>query len=145
VSSQFNWTLDFYGIQYGETLFDLNASETYVINHKNPYEGFKGSENIKEKREAPSEDWEEDLDDQSRIPTQNTIIKAHINPSSPFIALPNKLFKKIAELWEAQFNGLKDSYCSEYFCIVYSKCSEINQLDDFGIKLGTLNETQWDY
>ena len=64
-----------------------------------------------------------------------------INPSSPFIALPNKLFKVIAAEWLVSFTDDKKPTCGEDSCLVFQRCDSITQLQDFGIKLGSLNET----
>lgn len=72
--------------------------------------------------------------------TQENVIKAIINPSSPFIAIPKNLFALIADHWKESFRDL-EPYCNDHFCLVTSPCSGVPYLDDFGIKLGSLNDT----
>ena len=87
--------------------------------------------------------WHKDDDEDHNRPTQDTIIKAHINPSSPFISLPNKLFQIVANAWMESFSGSSDDkpFCSIDKCIVLKACSEVKELKDFGLKLGSLNDT----
>ena len=66
--------------------------------------------------------WHIDKDDSTFNATQDTVIKAIINPSSPFIALPKNLFKLIADEWKESFIDLKP-FCGDYFCLVMSPCS----------------------
>ena len=47
--------------------------------------------------------WQIDDDEDSHEINQNSIVKALINPASPFISLPNKLFKVIAKEWVDSF------------------------------------------
>jgi hypothetical protein len=85
--------------------------------------------------------WHIDNDDKDYIPSQNSVIKAIINPGTPFIALPKGLFDLVAEKWIKQFKDLTP-YCNLTFCLVPKPCSEVPDLEDFGIKLGSLNDTK---
>jgi hypothetical protein len=87
--------------------------------------------------------WHVETESEPTTYTQDTVIKAIINPSSPFIALPLNLFKLISEEWLTSFSDLKP-FCGDNFCLVMSPCSEVPYLSDFGIKLGSLNDTNQD-
>ena len=91
----------------------------------------------------PTPVWHKDIDEDNHRPTQDTILKAHINPSSPFISLPNKLFQIVADAWMESFSGSSDDkpFCSIDKCIVLKACSDVKELEDFGLKLGSLNDT----
>lgn len=69
-------------------------------------------------------------------------IKAYLNPSTPFIALPNSLFKIIAASWLESFPKETRASCGEKICTVFKSCREITDLPDLGFKLGSLNDTQ---
>ena len=118
VTSQYNWTLDFYALQYGSVVYDLQASD------------------------GGSFEWKDDIHDEDQNPDEQQVIKAHFNPSTPFIALPNILFKKLAALW---LEGLDESYnafCSDQFCMARVSCTKLLMVKDIGIKLGSLNDTR---
>lgn len=114
-TSQFDWSLDFFGIQYGEDLFDLQGDKTYVLSHE-----VQSIDKDKARENDWGEEWKVDEDENGWIPSQKNIIKAKINPSSPFIALPQKLFQRVSEKWQENFRSKgEDAYCSEEFCMVY--------------------------
>jgi hypothetical protein len=74
--------------------------------------------------------------------TQDNVVKALINPASPFIALPNKLFKKIAKRWMDSFDADHQPTCGEDSCMVWQSCKHVGPLQNFGLKMGSLNETE---
>lgn len=72
---------------------------------------------------------------------QNKVLKALLNPASPWILLPQNLFKLVADKWMKSFKDFVP-WCGDSFCYVTSPCSKVPYLDDFGIKLGSLNDTK---
>ena len=66
--------------------------------------------------------WDVDDDDDNHVVSQETIIKVELNPSSPFIALPKKLFKVISEKWMESFSEDEQPICSAERCIVFKSC-----------------------
>ena len=55
--------------------------------------------------------WDEDKDEDKHEVNQDNIIKAELNPASPFIALPSKLFEVIADKWMESFTEEERPIC----------------------------------
>lgn len=89
----------------------------------------------------PPPTWHKGKSRDTSNKTEDDIIKAIINPSSPFIVLPQKLFGQIAEDWLQSFPADQKPYCTESVCIAMSACSKIRYLKDFGLRLGSLRDT----
>lgn len=51
--------------------------------------------------------------------------------------MPNSLFQRIAASWKASFPESQEAYCGTKMCTVFTKCSEVKDLPDFGFKLGS--------
>lgn len=85
--------------------------------------------------------WDADDDEDTHEFDQNNIIKAELNPASPFIALPNKLFEVIADKWRESFTEAERPICVSHKCMVFKSCDKISTLKDFGLRLGSLNDT----
>lgn len=140
VTSKYNWTLDMYGIQYGRILYDLNATTDH------------SSERDRNRWNSPTTDqtgmgyvqnhvWDEDDDEDNHVVNQENIIKAELNPASPFIALPQNLFEVIADKWKDSFTEAERPICVSHKCMVFKSCDLITNLKDFGLRLGSLNDT----
>ena len=72
-------------------------------------------------------------------------IKAQLQPSSPFIALPNSLFLQVKEKWLQAFKSHTESAtCSNDKCLVFQRCEEVSGLKDFGILLGSAADIAFD-
>ena len=118
-TSKFNWTLDFFGLQYANDKFIDMKAETF----------------------SGKPTWEEDWDQNNQgVINNDNVVKAHLNPSSPFIALPNNLFRVVREEWLDSLDSTEAS-CSADKCLVFKPCSQVYGLRDFGIKLGSRNDT----
>lgn len=124
VTSKYNWTLDLYGIQYGHSLIDLNADS---IDDRQVNTGVKPGFNPGFTDPVDMQ-WQIDEDESSHKINQGTIVKALINPASPFISLPNKLFNVIAKEWLDSFTENKKPTCGIESCLVFQKCETITQL-----------------
>lgn len=84
--------------------------------------------------------WKIDHNDKEFLPTQDQVIKAQLNPASPWIILPKNLFALVKNKWMQSFHALVPQ-CFETYCLVASPCNKVPYLDDFGVKLGSLNDT----
>ena len=85
--------------------------------------------------------WDEDDDEDNHVVNQENIIKAELNPASPFIALPQNLFDVIADKWKESFTEAERPICVSHKCMVFKSCDLITNLKDFGLRLGSLNDT----
>ena len=142
VTSKYNWTLDMYELQYGDEIFDIFAQPVEKDKEDDAKKGLFDPHPASNFIPDPEPQWQQDNDEEDVPTTQAQVIKALINPSSPFIALPKKLFKRIADLWLLSFPYKDDKpFCTDEFCIVMMPCTEVPTLYDFGIRLGSLNDT----
>lgn len=119
-TSKHEWALDFYGVQYlDDAFFGLSDGSNVHWEAKEPYR-------------------------QDEIRRAN-YIKAVVNPSSPFVALPNHLFLQVKEKWlEAFSEHTESATCSNDKCLVFQPCNEVSGLKDFGILLGSADDIAFD-
>ena len=99
-------------IQYGSKVYDINANEKESNDFKSGSGIFS---NLVNYIVAPA--WKVETDPDYIPSSQDSVIKAIINPSSPFIALPRSLFKQIAGQWLESFSK-HAPYCGDNFCLV---------------------------
>lgn len=119
-------------------MYDLNATTDYSM------------ESNRDRWNPPTPDttglhnhvWDPDEDEDKQEFNQDNIIKAELNPASPFIALPKKLFEVIAEKWTESFAEEERPICVAHKCLVFKSCDKITTLKDFGLRLGSLNDSQ---
>lgn len=70
----------------------------------------------------PNHVWDPDEDEDKQEFNQDNIIKAELNPASPFIALPKNLFEVIAEKWTESFAEEERPICVAHKCMVFKSC-----------------------
>lgn len=105
-TSKYNWTVDLIEIQYGSQIYDI-AGETKD-------QGKSLIQYITSLIRTPM--WQVDPDDKKFKPTQDNVLKAIINPSSPFIALPQSLFALLKIKFLTSYSELSP-HCGD-FCLI---------------------------
>ena len=96
-TSKNQWTIDLYGIEFLQKYHDFSGSQNKSESNNEDVDLVINSGLNPSKKLVNKSKTNNNMDPKSNI------IKATIDPSSPFIALPNHMFKEIVKTWKAQF------------------------------------------